>query len=81
MKDMKNNVGDQVQSSAAFKRRFMRRMVIVLAGGMFLDGYILGIFGPVTGSMTADLDLSTYWEGLIAAGPLFGILLGSPIGG
>lgn len=81
MKDTRNVVGDPVQSSAAFKRRFMLRMVFVLAGGMFLDGYILGIFGPVTGTMTEDLDLSTLWEGLIAAGPLFGILLGSPIGG
>lgn len=81
MRDAKNAVGDQVHSSATFPRRFMRRMVFVLAGGMFLDGYILGIFGPVTRSMTTDLNLSTLWEGLIAAGPLFGILVGSPLGG
>ncbi|MFC9556381.1 MFS transporter [Rhodococcus sp. NPDC056960] len=48
---------------------------------MFLDGYILGIIGPVTGTMSADLGLSTLWEGMIAAGALIGILVGSPLGG
>ncbi|MBB5575585.1 MFS transporter [Rhizobium paranaense] len=69
------------ETSAAFKRRFMLRMIIVLTGGMFLDGYILGIVGPVSGKMTADLAISPFWEGLIAAGALFGILIGSPLGG
>ncbi|MFC7596527.1 MFS transporter [Terrabacter sp. GCM10028922] len=59
----------------------MRRLVAVLIGGMFLDGYILGIIGPVTSDMTADLGLSPLWVGLIAAGPLFGIFIGSPLGG
>lgn len=68
-------------TSVAFKRRFLIRMIAVLAGGMFLDGYILGIVGPVSGKMTADLGISTFWEGLIAAGALFGILIGSPLGG
>ncbi|MBB4571327.1 putative MFS transporter [Rhizobium leucaenae] len=71
----------QEETSAAFKRRFMLRMIIVLTGGMFLDGYILGIVGPVSGKMTADLAISPFWEGLIAAGALFGILIGSPLGG
>ena len=68
-------------TSAAFKRRFMTRLIAVLIGGMFLDGYILGIIGPVSGDMTKDLGLSDLWVGLIAAGPLFGIFIGSPIGG
>jgi MFS transporter, putative metabolite transport protein len=72
---------DQGEMSAAFKRRFMRRLIAVLTGGMLLDGYILGIIGPVTGTMSADLGLSTLWEGLIAAGALFGILVGAPLGG
>ena len=49
------------QTSAAFKRRFMWRLIAVLIGGMLLDGYILGIIGPVTGHMKADLGMST-WE-------------------
>ena len=69
------------ETSSAFKRRFMLRMIIVLTGGTFLDGYILGIVGPVSGKMTAELGISPVWEGLIAAGALFGILIGSPLGG
>ncbi|MGW4336381.1 MFS transporter [Rhodococcus koreensis] len=73
--------GDQGATSAAFKRRFKWRLLAVLTGGMFLDGYILGIIGPVTGTMSADLGISTLWEGMIAAGALLGILFGSPLGG
>ncbi|NLP64534.1 MFS transporter [Paraburkholderia sacchari] len=69
------------ETSAAFKRRFMIRMITVITGGTFLDGYILGIVGPVSSKMTAELGISTVWEGLIAAGALFGILIGSPLGG
>lgn len=68
-------------TSAAFKRRFLCRLVAVLVGGMFLDGYILGIVGPVTGDMTDAMALSELWVGLIAAGPLFGIFIGAPLGG
>lgn len=50
-------------TAIAFKRRFLRRMIFVLTGGMFLDGYILGIVGPVTAKMTAALGVSTFWEG------------------
>ena len=78
-----NGFGDiaEARTSLAFKRRFMMRMIFVLTGGMFLDGYILGIVGPVSARLTADLGVSTFWEGLIAAGALFGILFGSPLGG
>ena len=68
-------------TSVAFKRRFMKRLIFVLLGGTFLDGYILGIVGPVSARLTADLHISAFWEGLIAAGALFGILFGSPLGG
>jgi len=67
--------------SAASKKRFMTRMVTVLIGGMFLDGYILGIIGPVSGKMAEDLQLDVVWQGLIAAAALIGILIGSPLGG
>jgi putative MFS transporter len=56
------------ETSAAFKRRFMTRLIAVLIGGMFLDGYILGIIGPVTGEMTVDLrNLGVSASMLIAA--------------
>ena len=72
---------DTPESSAAFKRRFMWRLLAVLIGGMLLDGYILGVIGPVTGPMKADLGMSTWELGLVASAALFGILIGSPLGG
>jgi putative MFS transporter len=33
------------QRSIVFTRRFLRKMIFVMTGGMFLDGYILGIVG------------------------------------
>ena len=71
----------QGELSLRGKRRFLVRLTIVLIGGMFLDGYILGIIGPVTGTLTDDLGLTPLEEGLTAAAALLGILLGSPIGG
>ena len=47
-------------ASLPARRRFMIRMVAVLIGGMFLDGYILGIIGPVSGRMAEDLGSSTW---------------------
>lgn len=69
------------ETSEAYKRRFMIRMITVLIGGMFLDGYILGIIGPVAETMSEDLGINSLWEGMIAAAALFGIFVGSPIGG
>ncbi|PRB43131.1 MFS transporter [Arthrobacter sp. MYb23] len=59
----------------------MIRLVTVLIGGMVLDGYILGIIGPVSERMADDLQLDAFWQGLIAAAALIGILIGSPLGG
>lgn len=69
------------ETSSKFKRRFMARLVAVFIGGMFLDGYILGIIGPVTGPMRSDLQLDALSLGMIAAGPLVGIFVGSPLAG
>ncbi|GGJ31658.1 UNVERIFIED_ORG: putative MFS transporter [Paenarthrobacter nicotinovorans] len=68
-------------TSSKFKRRFMVRLVAVFIGGMFLDGYILGIIGPVTGPMRSELQLDALSLGMIAAGPLVGIFVGSPLAG
>jgi len=69
------------QAVLARKRRFMQRMVIVLVGGMFLDGYILGIIGPVAHTIEQDVRFTTVWIGLEAASAMIGILIGSPFGG
>ncbi|NQD87800.1 MFS transporter [Paenarthrobacter sp. CM16] len=72
---------DRSDNVAVGKRRFLVRMVTVLIGGMVLDGYILGIIGPVSERMADDLQLDAFWQGLIAAAALIGILIGSPLGG
>jgi MFS transporter, putative metabolite transport protein len=59
----------------------MMRLLFVLAGGMFLDGYIPGIIGPTIETISTDLDFSALWSGLIGAAALFGIFIGSPLGG
>lgn len=69
------------QTSEAFKKRFTWRLIIVLVGGMLLDGYILGVIGPVTPALTAELGLNKTQVGLVAAAALLGILIGSPVGG
>jgi MFS transporter, putative metabolite transport protein len=72
---------DPDSASVAFKRRFMFKLLFVLCGGMFLDGYILGIVGPVISTISDDLQFTALWEGLIASAALLGILVGSPLGG
>ena len=69
------------RSSDAFKKRFIWRLIVVLVGGMLLDGYILGILGPVTGTLKVEIGLSTVQIGALSAMALLGILVGSPIGG
>jgi putative MFS transporter len=76
-----SSAADSSEASQAAKRRFLMRLLFVLCGGMFLDGYILGIIGPVIGTITDDLQFSAVWEGLIGAAALFGIFIGSPLGG
>lgn len=68
-------------STADFKRRFLIKLTAVLIGGMFLDGYILGIIGTVIATISTELSFTPLWEGLIVASSLVGILVGSPIGG
>lgn len=73
--------GTTEQTSAAFKRRFNIRLVGVLMGGMFLDGYILGLIGPIQHVMTEELQIDAWMQGAITAAALFGLFIGSPLGG
>ena len=57
------------EPSSKFKRRFMVRLVAVFIGGMFLDGYILGIIGPVTVPTPAFLQLDERIFGHDRCGP------------
>ncbi|UYQ78871.1 sugar porter family MFS transporter [Glutamicibacter sp. JL.03c] len=84
LQNVRNSINAPIRSQGStsqFKRRFMKRLLAVLIGGMFLDGYILGILGPATGLIREDLLIEDVWIGLIAAAPLFGIFIGAPLAG
>ena len=81
MSDVQHTATGSDEASVAFKRRFLTRFTAVLIGGMFLDGYILGIIGTVIDKISTELAFTPAWEGLIVASSLIGILVGSPIGG
>ena len=73
-----------VQSSAPQdpqKKKFLMKLSGVIAGGMFIDGFILGGIGLVMPALTADLNLSSAMQGLIGASALIGIFFCGPIGG
>ncbi|EGB14465.1 major facilitator superfamily MFS_1 [Pseudodesulfovibrio mercurii] len=58
-----------------------RKIAIGTFMGQICDGYILGIVGIALTYATGALGLDGFWMGLIGAGALFGILLGSLLGG
>jgi putative MFS transporter len=61
--------------------RFHTRLAIYSSGGPFLDGYVLSIIGVALVQITPALQLSTRWEGLIAASTLIGMFFGGFLGG
>lgn len=63
------------------KRRFLLKLSAVIAGGMFIDGFILGGIGLAMPALIADLGLDVTWQGLIGASALIGIFFGGPLGG
>ncbi|GLC95384.1 MFS transporter [Cupriavidus sp. TA19] len=63
------------------KRNYIKKLTWLMAGGMFVDGFVLGYIGAVLPSITKDLGLSAAWQGLIGAAALLGCLFGAPMGG
>ncbi|QUH02077.1 MFS transporter [Saccharopolyspora erythraea] len=78
---MTNTAVEDTAPRSVDRKRFLVRLTIVASGGMFIDGYVLGIVGPVIAAITADLNMSVYGEGLIGAAALIGIFAGGPLGG
>ena len=56
---------------------FVKKMMLVSGGGYFLDGFILVIIGLALIQLEKVLNLNAYWVGLIGAGALGGVFLGS----
>ncbi|MFT8674725.1 MAG: MFS transporter [Acetobacter sp.] len=60
---------------------FHRLLTVRSGGGSFVDGYVLSIIGVGMVRLSAALQLSSLWQGLIAASALIGIFCGGLIGG
>jgi putative MFS transporter len=61
--------------------RFHIRVTAYSTGGMFCDGYILGIIGIALSVWSPQVGMSSLWDGLIGASALAGIFVGSLVFG
>lgn len=57
--------------------KFHLRVTVFTTGGMFVDGYILGIVGIALSVWSKQIEISALWDGLIGASALAGICIGS----
>ena len=60
---------------------FLSKMYFACGGGLFLDGYILVIIGVALTQLEDFLHLNAWWMGLIGAGSLLGLFVGTSIFG
>lgn len=60
---------------------FHKKLTVYSSGGPFLDGYVLSIIGIALVQAGPALNLSSFWQGLIAASALIGVFLGVFLGG
>ena len=60
---------------------FHQLLSIRTGGGWLLDGYVLSIIGVALMQAAAHLQLSNFWQGMIAASALFGMFFGGFLGG
>lgn len=57
--------------------RFHLKVAAYSTGGMFCDGYMLGIVAPALAAYATHHELGSVWTGLIGASALIGLFLGS----
>ncbi len=60
---------------------FHQLLTVRSGGGWVMDGYILSIIGVALMQVSAELKLSGFWEGMIAASALLGIFFAGFFGG
>jgi putative MFS transporter len=70
-----------VEYDEAPLRPFHLRIAIASSGGVFSDGFGLGIIGISLSHATAQLLLSSVWVGLLGGASLFGLFVGSLLTG
>lgn len=61
--------------------RFHRLLALRSSGGSFVDGYVLSIIGIAMPFLVPAMNISSFWESLIAVSALVGIFLGGFVGG
>lgn len=61
--------------------RFHQLLTIRTGGGWLLDGYVLSIVGVAMVQLSSALQLTSFWQGMIAASALIGIFFGSLLSG
>lgn len=61
--------------------RFHTLLTVRSVGGLFVDGYVLSIIGVALATLSPQLGLDAFWQGMIAASALLGIFVGGFIGG
>ena len=71
----------QIAPMSDKQRAFIIKLTILISGGQFIDGFILGGIGIVMPAITQELGLSHTWQGLLGAATLVGIFIGGPLGG
>ncbi|MDH6280363.1 MFS transporter [Prescottella agglutinans] len=59
--------------------RFHAKITAMTLGANFSDGYALGIIGAILPTISVQLGLSSFWEGMIASSALIGLFFGSLI--
>ncbi|CAG2139233.1 MFS transporter [Cupriavidus numazuensis] len=60
---------------------FHQLLSIRSGGGWVLDGYVLSIIGVAMVQLSTALDMTSFWQGMVAASALIGIFFGGFLGG
>ncbi|KWF05319.1 MFS transporter [Burkholderia pseudomultivorans] len=61
--------------------RFHQLLTVRSGGGWLMDGYVLSIIGVAMVQFSTELDLNSFWQGMVAASALIGIFFGGFAGG
>jgi MFS transporter, putative metabolite transport protein len=64
-------------------RRFLARLTVVTAGGMFIDGYVFAVIAVTLALATFrnTLHVTPFWSGMISSSTLIGIFIGGLVFG
>ena len=79
--DSKTGSGSMVEYDEAPLRLFHLRVALASCGGVFSDGYGLGIIGISLSRVPPQLGLNPVWMGLLGGASLFGLFAGALLTG